>query len=103
MYAVNPSDPCGDALRRAAREALSDAVDWAYGGVSLSRSRCRSRLVGAGLPADLYEALADPIVEALMAADGTDREGVETLMRRMAARLDGRNLGTLRDGAKNGA
>jgi hypothetical protein len=90
MFAVNPSsDPCGDACRRAsaALDALGDAVDWAYGGVSLSRSRRRSRLIGAGLPADLYEALADPIVQALMAADGTDRDGVETMMRDVAARL----------------
>ena len=35
----------------------------------------------------LFEALADPIVQALMAADGVGAESVETLMRRIAARL----------------
>jgi hypothetical protein len=31
--------------------------------------------------------LADPIVRALMAADGTDRDSVEAMMRDVAARL----------------
>lgn len=35
----------------------------------------------------LFEALADPIVQALMAADGVNTESVETLMRSIAARL----------------
>ena len=35
----------------------------------------------------LFEALADPIVQALMAADGVDREGLETLMRCIATLL----------------
>jgi hypothetical protein len=34
----------------------------------------------------LFEALADPIVQALMAADGVGTESVETLMRSIAAR-----------------
>jgi hypothetical protein len=41
----------------------------------------------AQLPRFVSEALADPIVQALMAADGVDRLSVEALMRRMAARL----------------
>ena len=40
-----------------------------------------------GLPAGLSEALADPIVKALMAADGVDPKGLEELLRRTAARL----------------
>ena len=35
----------------------------------------------------LFEALADPIVRVLMAADGVDKQSVDTLMRRIAARL----------------
>ena len=44
-----------------------------------------------GLPVGLSEALADPIVKALMTADGVDPKGLEELLRRTAARL------TLRD------
>src|SRR5260370_16992568 len=40
-----------------------------------------------GLPVGLSEALADPIVKALMAADGVDPKGLEELLRRTAARL----------------
>ena len=39
------------------------------------------------LPVGLSEALADPIVKALMAADGVDPKGLEELLRRTAARL----------------
>ena len=35
----------------------------------------------------LSEVLADPIVQALMAADHVDRESVEAMLRRIAARL----------------
>jgi hypothetical protein len=90
MFAINRSscgDPCGVTNWRAAFDALGDAVDWAYGGVAIRRSRCPSGAVGGRLPADLAEALADPIVQALMTADGTDRDSVEAMMRGMAARL----------------
>jgi hypothetical protein len=85
MFAIHPSscpDPCNDAHRRA---ALGEAVDWAYGGVSPSRPRCGSRFADARPRMGLSEALADPIVQALMAADGTDRDGVEAMMRRGSA------------------
>ena len=39
------------------------------------------------LPRGVSEALADPLVQALMAADGVDRSSVEALMRGMAERL----------------
>ena len=42
------------------------------------------------LPRAVSEALSDPIVRALMAADGIDRESVEHLMRRVIAGLDGK-------------
>jgi hypothetical protein len=89
MFAINPlSDPCGDArCRAAALDALGDAVDWAYGGVSMPRSRDRGRLANTGPRVGLCEVLADPIVQALMAADGTDRGSVAALMRDVAARL----------------
>jgi len=41
----------------------------------------------AGLPRGVSEALADPIVMALMAADRVDRQGFEDLLRRVAAAL----------------
>jgi hypothetical protein len=90
MFVINRSscgDPCGVTNWRAAFDALGDAVDWAYGGVAIRHSRCRSGAVGGTLPADLAEALADPIVQALMTADGTDRDSVEAMMRGLAARL----------------
>jgi hypothetical protein len=96
MFAIHPSscpDPCNDAHRRA---ALGEAVDWAYGGVSPSRPRCGSRFADARPRMGLSEALADPIVQALMAADGTDRDGVEAMMRGLAARLASRNPAALR-------
>jgi hypothetical protein len=98
MFAIDPpSDPCGDARRRiAAFDALNDAVDWAYGGISLSRSRRRSRFVGAEAHVGLSDVLADPIVRALMAADGTDRDGVEAMMRGVATRLASRKPAALR-------
>ena len=40
-----------------------------------------------GLPVGLSEALADPIVQALMAADGVDPKGLEELLQQTAARL----------------
>ena len=36
---------------------------------------------GTGLPVCLSEALADPIVKVLMAADGVDPKGLEELLR----------------------
>jgi hypothetical protein len=41
----------------------------------------------ARLPRGVAEALADPIVQALMAADGVDPRGVATLMYFVAVRL----------------
>jgi hypothetical protein len=46
--------------------------------------------VGTGvarMPRRVSSALADPIVQALMAADGIDKDSVETLLRCVAARL----------------
>jgi phospholipid transport system substrate-binding protein len=40
-----------------------------------------------GLPVGVSEALADPIVRALMAADGVDPKGLEELLQRTASRL----------------
>jgi hypothetical protein len=40
-----------------------------------------------GLSCGVREALADPIVQALLAADGVDPRDVADLARRMAARL----------------
>ncbi len=40
-----------------------------------------------GLSRGVSEALADPIVQALMAADRVDPKGVEELLRRIAAQL----------------
>ena len=45
------------------------------------------RSVAAGLPRGVFEALADPIVQALMAADRVDPKGVEELLRRITAQL----------------
>jgi hypothetical protein len=42
---------------------------------------------GPGLSCGVREALADPIVQALLAADGVDPRDVADLARRMAARL----------------
>lgn len=106
MFAINPSsDPCGDTGRRAAAlDALSDAVDWAYGGVSLPRSRHGSRFANNGPRVGLCEVLAEPIVQALMAADGTDRDSVAAMMRDVAARLTtSRKPAALRDGMNSGA
>lgn len=43
--------------------------------------------IDAGLPRGVSEALADPIVQALMTADRVDPKGVEELVRRMAVLL----------------
>src|SRR5437868_4629643 len=40
-----------------------------------------------GLPLGVSEALADPIVKALMSADGVDPKGLEELLQRTAFRL----------------
>src|SRR5271169_1450005 len=42
---------------------------------------------GTGLPRGVSEALADPIVKALMVADRVDPQGLEELLRRTAAQL----------------
>jgi phospholipid transport system substrate-binding protein len=46
-----------------------------------------TRSAVAGLPVGVSQALADPIVKALMAADRVDPLGLEELLRRTAARL----------------
>ncbi len=48
--------------------------------------------VVAGLSPAASEALGDPIVRALMAADRVDRAGLEGLLRTAAARLQARDL-----------
>jgi phospholipid transport system substrate-binding protein len=47
--------------------------------------------VATGLPGGVSEALADPIVTALMAADRVDRKGLEDLLRGVAAALSRRD------------
>ena len=51
----------------------------------------------AGLPRGVAEALADPIVQALMAADRVDRRGLIALVCLMAARLSDNARSTGRD------
>jgi hypothetical protein len=51
----------------------------------------------AGLPRGVAEALADPIVQALMAADHVDPRGLAALMRVMAAQLSDNARSTGRD------
>lgn len=48
----------------------------------------------AGLPRGVVEALADPIVQALMAADRVDPRGLIALVCLMAARLSDDTLST---------
>jgi phospholipid transport system substrate-binding protein len=45
------------------------------------------RFLAAGLPRGVSEALADPMVRGLMAADRVDPKGIENLLRRIAASL----------------
>lgn len=59
------------------------SVDHAAAGVAQS--------MAIELPREVSEALADPIVMALMAADRVDPKGVEDLLRRIAAGLVGRD------------
>ena len=57
-------------------------------GFEASLDHASERLsVEAELPRGVSEALADPIVQALMAADRVDPKGVEELVRRIAASL----------------
>jgi hypothetical protein len=59
-------------------------------GCAALRDRAAEGLVAAvepGLPRGVSEALADPIVQALMTADRIDSKCVEELMQRIAARL----------------
>ena len=60
-------DGSGTSFHRAAKEAAPSA--------------------GTGLPRGVSEALADPIVKALMVADRVDPQGLEELLRRTAAQL----------------
>src|SRR5947209_981541 len=50
-----------------------------------SKASLRHASAATGLPVSLSEALADPIVKALMAANGVDPKGLEGLLRRTAA------------------
>lgn len=70
-----------DLQERAPIEALAfdEAVDRAANDLADS--------VTDGLSASVCEALEDPIVLALMAADRIDRRGVDALLRRMGAAL----------------
>lgn len=68
---VQKTEPGGDS----SETSLNQAAE----GVALSAA--------TGLPAGVCEALADPIVQTLMAADGVDPKGLEDLLRRTAARL----------------
>jgi hypothetical protein len=56
--------------------------------------------VVAGLSSAASEALGDPIVRALMAADRVDLAGLEGLLRTAAARLQARDL-ALRECQRN--
>jgi hypothetical protein len=59
--------------------------DYAPGGAA--------EVMSAGLPRGVREALADPIVQALMIADRVDPQRVEELVQRMAALLASNNGG----------
>jgi hypothetical protein len=69
----------------------------------LPRGSAGREIARTGTPLGICEALADPIVQALMRADHIDAQDVESLMRRTAARLarmQGRgdaNAGSLSD------
>jgi hypothetical protein len=59
-------------------------------GCEISLDRVAEGVVEAaatGLSRGVSEALADPIVQALMAADRVDPKGVEELLRRITAQL----------------
>jgi hypothetical protein len=80
---TEPADECCDACLDYAPESAAE-------------------FVAGGLPAGVSEALADPIVQALMAADRVDPKRVEALVRRMAEqlalrRLQGSSIGSPRD------
>lgn len=66
--------------RRSTEELPFDqAIDRAADGLADSLTE--------GLSGAVREALADPIVVALMAADKVDRSGFEAMLRRMSAQL----------------
>jgi phospholipid transport system substrate-binding protein len=68
---IQKSEPWSDDLETSVTHASAEVV-----GVAAS-----------GLPVDVSEALADPIVKALMAADGVDPKGLEELLQRTVFRL----------------
>jgi hypothetical protein len=70
---TEPADECCDACLDYAPESAAE-------------------FVAAGLPGGVSQALADPIVQALMAADRVDPKRVEALVRRMAEQLGRRRL-----------
>ena len=61
------------------RDGFEPSLDHAAAGVAA--------VAATGLPGGVSEALSDPIVKALMAADGVDPKGLEELLRRTAVRL----------------
>jgi hypothetical protein len=69
----------------------------------LKRGSAEREIACTGTPLGVCEALADPIVQALMRADHVEAQDVASLMRRTAARLariEGRgaaNAGSLSD------
>jgi hypothetical protein len=64
------------------------------GEVSLDHSaKGIAEAAATGLSRRVSEALADPIVQALMAADRVDPKGVEKLLRRIAAELASNRAG----------
>jgi hypothetical protein len=64
---------------------------------SISETEDLAALLRAGLPRGVAEALADPIVQALMAADRVDRRWLIALVCLTAARLSGNARSTGRD------
>jgi phospholipid transport system substrate-binding protein len=65
-------------------------IETGHGGSEASLDHAAERVAppaASGLPRGVLEALADPIVKALMAADRVDQQGLEELLRRAAARL----------------
>ena len=65
-------------------------IETGHGGSEASLDHAAERVAppaATGLPRGVSEALADPIVKALMAADRVDQQCLEELLRRAAARL----------------
>jgi hypothetical protein len=67
-------------------------------GIDEGADREAEALTGRPLPRAVAEALADPIVRSLMAADGIDEAALRLLLGRMVVRLAAR-LGTGEEGS----